>query len=205
MMYGTHTARSVVATLSAIQKPLLEQHQLFRIFCTNSVSNFACREFGIIGTQPHIVPCARLALFLRSVLALCSACSCLPCAQPACDQLTCAQLVLALCSAYSALSLCLPCAQLACAQLACAALTEFKKLMCCLAFPYTDEHLQKMMDEIDVGGGGTVDFGEFAKMMTGQATSSLPLPLNLTLSLCTSFSEFLLSSSLALHCLGLLR
>ena len=64
MMYGTHTARSVVATLSAIQKPLLEQHQLFRIFCTNSVSNFACREFGIIGTQPHIVPCAQLVVAL---------------------------------------------------------------------------------------------------------------------------------------------
>ena len=136
------------------------------------------------------LPCAQLAR-AQLVVALCSACSCSACGCIvfsllvlslclSCAQLSRAQLVVALCSAYSALCLRLRCAQLACAQLACAVLTEFKKLMCCLAFPYTDEHLQKMMDEIDVGGGGTVDFGEFAKMMTGQVTSSLPLPLNFT-------------------------
>lgn len=47
MFYGTHTSKSVNATLSAIKTPVVEQHEFFRIFCTENSSNFACREFGL--------------------------------------------------------------------------------------------------------------------------------------------------------------
>ena len=44
---------------------------------------------------------------------------------------------------------------------------EWAKVMRCMGHPHSDEELNEMFAEIDIDGGGTMAFAEFADMYTG--------------------------------------